>query len=113
MFTRYILKQNVFILFSLQAMIAIAMQPINSLIPVAVEMYKKAGIYEYKRIFGVNTLDCVRANSFVAKMVDIAPECVMVPVIGGCCPYTRIPLFSQMKPRVNLSAVIDFWLIFN
>lgn len=109
MFTRWILKQNVFILFSLQAMIAIAMQPINSLIPVAVEMYKKAGIYEYKRIFGVNTLDCVRANSFVAKMVDIAPECVMVPVIGGCCPYTRIPLFSQMKPRVYLSAVINFW----
>ncbi|XP_043677048.1 malate dehydrogenase, mitochondrial-like [Vespula pensylvanica] len=91
-----------------RAMLAIAMQPINSLIPVAVEMYKKAGIYEYKRIFGVNTLDCVRANSFVAKMVNIAPECVMVPVIGGCCPHTRIPLFSQMIPRVFLSAVIDF-----
>nr|KAF7439094.1 hypothetical protein H0235_001485 [Vespula pensylvanica] len=87
-----------------RAMLAIAMQPINSLIPVAVEMYKKAGIYEYKRIFGVNTLDCVRANSFVAKMVNIAPECVMVPVIGGCCPHTRIPLFSQMIPRVFLSA---------
>ncbi|KAL2718324.1 hypothetical protein V1478_012200 [Vespula squamosa] len=87
-----------------RAMIAIAMQPINSLIPVAVEMYKKAGIYEYKRIFGVNTLDCVRANSFVAKMVNIAPECVMVPVIGGCCRHTRIPLFSQMTPRVFLSA---------
>ncbi|XP_035742130.1 malate dehydrogenase, mitochondrial-like [Vespa mandarinia] len=87
-----------------RAMIAIAMQPINSLIPIAVEMYKKAGIYEYKHIFGVNTLDCVRANSFVAKMVNIAPECVMVPVIGGCCPYTCIPLFSQMKPHVYLSA---------
>ncbi|XP_047347324.1 malate dehydrogenase, mitochondrial-like [Vespa velutina] len=91
-----------------RAMIAIAMQPINSLIPIAVEMYKKAGIYEYKHIFGVNTLDCMRANSFVAKMVNIAPECVMVPVIGGCCPYTCIPLFSQMKPHVYLSAVIDF-----
>ncbi|KAK2583308.1 hypothetical protein KPH14_009310 [Odynerus spinipes] len=85
-----------------RAMIAIAMYPVNSLVPIAVEMYKKVGIYEHKRIFGVNTLDCVRANSFVAETIGIAPECVIVPVIGGCCPKTCIPLFSQMTPRVNL-----------
>ncbi|XP_015172135.1 PREDICTED: malate dehydrogenase, mitochondrial-like [Polistes dominula] len=86
-----------------RAMLAIAMYPVNSLVPVAVEMYKKAGIYECKRIFGVTTLDCVRANSLAAEMIGIAPECVVVPVIGGCCPCTSIPLFSQMTPRVNLS----------
>ncbi|XP_014616232.1 PREDICTED: malate dehydrogenase, mitochondrial-like [Polistes canadensis] len=86
-----------------RAMLAIAMYPVNSLVPVAVEMYKKAGIYECKRLFGVTTLDCVRANSLAAEMTGIAPECVVVPVIGGCCPCTRIPLFSQMTPRVNLS----------
>ncbi|XP_076679580.1 malate dehydrogenase, mitochondrial [Andrena cerasifolii] len=85
------------------AMVAVVMSPINSLIPLAVEMYKKAGVHEYNRLFGVISLECVRANSFFAEMVGIEPECVTVPVIGGSCPETCVPIFSQARPCNRLS----------
>ncbi|KAG7188593.1 hypothetical protein KM043_008223 [Ampulex compressa] len=89
--------------FSPRALVAIAMNPINSLIPLATEMYKRAGIYEYNRLFGVTALDCVRANTFAAEVIGIEPEFVTVPVIGGSCPKTRIPIFSQARPYNKLS----------
>lgn len=86
-------------------MVGVVMSPINSLIPLAMEMYKKAGVYEYNRLFGVISLDCVRANFFFAEMIGIEPECVTVPVIGGSCPETCVPIFSQAKPCNKLSQV--------
>lgn len=86
-------------------MVAVVMNPINSLIPLAMEMYKKAGVYEYSRLFGVISLDCVRANTFLAEVVGVEPECVTVPVIGGSCSETCIPIFSQAKPCNKLSQV--------
>ncbi|XP_033319016.1 probable malate dehydrogenase, mitochondrial [Bombus bifarius] len=91
--------------FSPQAMVAVVMNPINSLIPLAMEMYKKAGIYEYNRLFGVINYNCLRANTFAAKFMGVEPECMIVPVIGGGCPKTCIPLFSQAKPSTELSQI--------
>lgn len=88
-------------------MLAIVMNPINSLIPLTMEMYKKAGIYEYNRIFGVMNFECLKANSFTADLINIEPECTMIPVIGGGCSETCIPLFSQAKPSNKISQVID------
>ncbi|XP_017788706.1 PREDICTED: probable malate dehydrogenase, mitochondrial [Habropoda laboriosa] len=88
-----------------QAMVAVVMNPINSLIPLAMEMYKKAGVYEPNRLFGVISLDCVRANTFAAEVVGCEPECTVVPVIGGSCSNTCIPLFSQAKPCNKISQV--------
>lgn len=87
-------------------MLAIVMNPINSLIPLTMEMYKKAGIYEYNRIFGVMNFECLKANSFTADLINIEPECTMIPVIGGGCSETCIPLFSQAKPSNKISQVI-------
>lgn len=86
-------------------MLAIVMNPINSLIPLTMEMYKKAGIYEYNRIFGVMNFECLKANSFTADLINIEPECTMIPVIGGGCSETCIPLFSQAKPSNKISQV--------
>ncbi|XP_029044969.2 malate dehydrogenase, mitochondrial-like [Osmia bicornis bicornis] len=86
-----------------QAMVAVAMNPINSLIPLTMEIYKKAGIYNPHRIFGVISLNCVRANTFAAEVIGIEPECVMVPVIGGACSNTCVPLFSQAQPCNKIS----------
>ena len=49
-------------------MIAIISNPVNSTVPIASEMFKKAGVYDAKRIFGVTTLDIVRANAFIGKL---------------------------------------------
>lgn len=39
----------------------------NSTVPIASEVYKKRNVYDPKRIFGVTTLDTLRANVFVAE----------------------------------------------
>ena len=36
--------------------------------PIASEVFKKHGVYDPKRIFGVTTLDVVRASTFIAEM---------------------------------------------
>ena len=47
------------------AFINVISNPVNSTVPVAAEVLKKAGVYDPKRLFGVTTLDVVRANTFV------------------------------------------------
>ena len=39
--------------------------PVNSTVPIAAEVFKKAGTYDPKRLLGVTTLDVARANTFV------------------------------------------------
>lgn len=41
---------------------------VNSTIPITSEIFKKHGVYNPNRIFGVTTLDIVRANTFVAEL---------------------------------------------
>merc|ERR1712070_577483 len=41
------------------------------------------------------TLDCVRANKFVAEYRGVNPKDVNVPVIGGHAGVTIMPVFSQ------------------
>jgi malate/lactate dehydrogenase len=36
-------------------------------VPIASEVLQKAGVYDPNRIFGVSTLDVVRANTFIAE----------------------------------------------
>ncbi|KAJ8981623.1 hypothetical protein NQ317_000851 [Molorchus minor] len=80
------------------AFLVIATNPINSLVPLACEVLKKGGCYNPKTVFGVTTLDTVRANTFVAEVQGIEPECVVVPVIGGHTEETMVPVLSQAKP---------------
>ena len=51
-------------------MIAIISNPVNSTVPIASEMFKAAGVYNPNKIFGVTTLDIVRANAFIGKTGD-------------------------------------------
>lgn len=44
---------------------------------------------------GVTTLDCVRANKFVAELTGKHPCEVDIPVIGGHAGVTIMPVFSQ------------------
>ena len=39
--------------------------PVNSTVPIAAKVLKKAGIYDEKRLFGITTLDVVRATTFL------------------------------------------------
>ncbi|RZF42368.1 hypothetical protein LSTR_LSTR004176 [Laodelphax striatellus] len=86
------------------ALIGIISNPVNSTVPIASEVLKKAGVYDPKRIFGVTTLDIVRANRFVAELKGLDPATVNIPVIGGHSGVTIIPLISQAKPAVDFPA---------
>lgn len=57
-------------------------------------------MYDPKRVFGVTTLDLVRANTFVANLKNFNPKDVDVPVIGGHSGVTIVPLISRVKPSV-------------
>lgn len=44
--------------------------PVNSTVPIAAEVFKKAGTYNPKRLLGVTMLDVVRANTFVVGFLS-------------------------------------------
>ena len=49
------------------AMFLVISNPVNSTVPIFAETLKKHGVYNPKKLFGVTTLDVVRANTFVAE----------------------------------------------
>ncbi|XP_044002209.1 malate dehydrogenase, mitochondrial-like [Aphidius gifuensis] len=81
-----------------RALVSVATSPINKLIPLSAEVYKRFGIFDANRLFGITTLNCLRANLLSSKIINIIPEYINVPVVGGCCSMTCVPLFSQAKP---------------
>jgi len=83
------------------AFICIISNPVNSTVPICVETYKKNGVEDTSKIFGVTTLDVVRSNTFVAEAHDLDVNTVSVPVIGGHAGITIIPLISQCTPPVE------------
>merc|ERR1739844_427247 len=55
------------------AIVALIVNPVNSVVPAMAEMYKKKGL-DPKKIVGVTPLDCVRANKFVGEMLGVDPD---------------------------------------
>lgn len=87
-----------------EALLCIITNPVNSTVPIASEVLKKAGCYNPGRVFGVTTLDIVRANTFVAEAKGLDVSTVNVPVIGGHSGVTILPLLSQATPSVSFSS---------
>merc|ERR1712070_573382 len=84
------------------AVVALIVNPVNSVVPAMAELYKKKGL-DPKKIVGVTTLDCVRANKFVSEITGADPKNVNVPVIGGHAGVTIMPLFSQDKYAATIA----------
>jgi len=83
------------------ATIAIISNPVNSTVPIASEVFKKAGVYNPNKIFGVTTLDVVRSNQFIGELKGIDPAAVNCPVVGGHAGVTIMPIISQCSPAVE------------
>lgn len=91
-------------IFCSTAFISIITNPVNCTLPIAVEVLKKAGVFNPRKVFGVTTLDVIRASTFVAHVLDeVDPQKFKVPVVGGHSGATILPLFSQSKPPVDLT----------
>ncbi|CAI7806037.1 unnamed protein product [Closterium sp. NIES-54] len=85
------------------AAVGMISNPVNSTVPIAAEVFGKAGTYDPKKLFGITTLDIVRARTFYAEAKGLNAEDVRIPVVGGHAGATIIPLFSQATPFVELS----------
>ncbi|KAL5722822.1 malate dehydrogenase [Ranunculus cassubicifolius] len=86
------------------AFIHIISNPVNSTVPIAAEILKQKGVYNPKKLFGVTTLDVVRANTFVAQKKNLRLIDVDVPVIGGHAGITILPLLSKTRPSVSFTS---------
>ncbi|GJQ79878.1 hypothetical protein Trydic_g18325 [Trypoxylus dichotomus] len=65
------------------ALVGIITNPVNSCVPIFCEVMRKAGKLDPNRIFGVSTLDLVRASAFIGEAKGLNPKEVNCPVIGG------------------------------
>lgn len=86
-----------------EAFIHIISNPVNSTVPIAAEVLKQKGVYDPKKLFGLTTLDVVRANTFVAQKKQLRLIDVDVPVVGGHAGITILPLLSKTKPFVGFT----------
>lgn len=78
-----------------KALIGIITNPVNTTVAIAKQVLTKKGVYDKNRLFGVTTLDVIRAETFVAELHGLNPAEVKVPVIGGHSGTTILPLLSQ------------------
>jgi len=87
------------------AYLLIISNPVNSTVPIAAEVLKNAGVFNPKKLFGVTTLDVVRAETFVAGITGTQdPSKATIPVIGGHSGETIVPLFSRASPKADIPA---------
>ncbi|KAJ1928805.1 malate DEHYDROGENASE, NAD-dependent [Tieghemiomyces parasiticus] len=86
------------------AFMLIISNPVNSTVPIVAEVFKAQGVYNPKRIFGVTTLDVVRASRFVTDIKGwVDPVAVRVPIVGGHSGPTIVPLLSQIQPTQDFT----------
>ncbi|PYI09886.1 malate dehydrogenase, NAD-dependent [Aspergillus sclerotiicarbonarius CBS 121057] len=78
-----------------EANILVISNPVNSTVPIVSEVFKARGVYNPKRLFGVTTLDVVRASRFISQVQGTNPTNEAVTVIGGHSGVTIVPLLSQ------------------
>merc|ERR1712029_1050410 len=69
--------------------------PVNSTVPITAEVFKSRGVYNPKKLFGVTTLDVVRASRFISQLKNTDPANENIPVVGGHSGATIVPLLSQ------------------
>ena len=89
------------------ANILVISNPVNSTVPIVKEVFKARGVYNPKRLFGVTTLDVVRASRFVSEIEGTDPKDEQITVVGGHSGVTIVPLFSQSKhPKLTSDAAL-------
>lgn len=86
-----------------KAILCIISNPVNSTVPIASEVYKKNGAFDPHKLFGVTTLDVVRANTFISQLKGTPVNQTQCPVIGGHAGVTILPLLSQVDPSCEFT----------
>jgi malate dehydrogenase len=80
-----------------EACIGIITNPVNTTVAIASEVLKAAGVYNKNKLFGITTLDIIRAEEFIADKKGLIAEDMQINVIGGHSGTTILPLLSQVQ----------------
>lgn len=74
--------------------------------PIVAEVLKRYKTYDPRKLFGVSTLDIVRASTFVAGLKGLDSVTTKVNVVGGHSGATIIPLLSQVYILISIRLFI-------
>lgn len=79
-----------------KAFVLIISNPVNSTVPIVAETLKAKNVFNPARLFGVTTLDIVRANTFISELFpkETKPTDFEINVVGGHSGETIVPLYS-------------------
>ncbi|KAF2004565.1 malate dehydrogenase [Amniculicola lignicola CBS 123094] len=91
-----------------EANILIISNPVNSTVPITAEVFKSKGVYNPKRLFGVTTLDVVRASRFISQLKNTDPATENITVVGGHSGATIVPLLSQSGYNLEGATLADW-----
>ncbi|OCB88349.1 NAD-malate dehydrogenase [Sanghuangporus baumii] len=86
-----------------EAHVLVISNPVNSTVPIVASVFEKAGVFDPRRVFGVTTLDVVRAARFVSGIANVAPAQTPITVVGGHSGVTIVPLLSQNRYGKSLA----------
>jgi malate/lactate dehydrogenase len=84
----------------IQALINMISNPVNSTVPIAAEVFKKAGTFDEKKLFGVTTLDVVRAKTFYAGKANV-PVTGMKMIFYSMIENFEIVLLNSMSLSIH------------
>ncbi|KAH3672222.1 hypothetical protein WICPIJ_010074 [Wickerhamomyces pijperi] len=85
------------------AAVCVISNPVNSTVPIVKEVFKQKGVYNKNKLFGVTTLDVLRASRFLSQVAGTDPTTEKVNVVGGHSGYTIVPLLSGTKHKSTLT----------
>lgn len=94
------------------AHILVISNPVNSTVPIVAKVLQQAGTFDPRKLFGVTTLDVVRASRFLSSIAGTNPKDTNVTVVGGHSGVTIVPLLSQtpaasaVKPGEQYDALV-------
>lgn len=86
---------------SSDAFVLVISNPVNSTVPIVKEVLDKHGVFNPKKLFGITTLDIVRANTFIEQVKkspsasDVVKNSNAIHVIGGHSGETIVPIYSK------------------
>jgi len=84
-----------------EAVVALIVNPVNSVVPAMCELWQKKGLNS-KKIVGITTLDVSRADKFVHEITGANIDTIDVPIVGGHAGTTILPLFSQDRAGATI-----------
>lgn len=83
------------------ALIGILTSPVSALIPLVNKIMEKEDRGDWRRVFGVTTIDVIRSKTIIGEAKKLNPMVIDVDVIGGHSSNTIVPLISRSTPTTK------------